>query len=341
MKKILVTGSAGFIGFHLTKSLLGRGFSVVGIDNLNDYYDPQLKQDRLDSLDEFIQERDLTGYYEFVKIDISDDKALEKLFNDFDFNIVINLAAQAGVRYSLDNPKAYVNANLVGFSNILECCRHSKIEHLMFASSSSVYGMNVKQPFSVLDNTDFPISLYAATKKSNEVLAHSYSHLFDLPCTGLRFFTVYGPYGRPDMAYYSFTKAINEGIPIDVFNNGEMQRDFTYIDDIVLGIVALMNKPPEPTSNKTTNAVAPFKVFNIGNNKPVSLRRFISAIESSLDKKAIERVLPMQPGDVPITYADIKELVDVSGFSPSTSIEQGIEKFVSWYLKNNLKAMDK
>ena len=341
MKKILVTGSAGFIGFHLTKSLLGRGFSVVGIDNLNDYYDPQLKQDRLNSLDEFIHQRDLTGRYEFLKIDISDDKALEKLFKDFDFNIVINLAAQAGVRYSLENPKAYVNSNLVGFSNILECCRNSKIEHLMFASSSSVYGMNIKQPFSVFDNTDFPISLYAATKKSNEVLAHSYSHLFDLPCTGLRFFTVYGPYGRPDMAYYGFTKAINEGIPIDVFNNGEMQRDFTYIDDIVLGIVALMNKPPERTSSETTNAVAPFKVFNIGNNKPVALRRFISAIENSLDKKAIERVLPMQPGDVPITYADIKELVDVSGFSPSTSIEEGIEEFVRWYLKNNFKAMDK
>ena len=341
MKKILVTGSAGFIGFHLTKSLLNRGFSVVGIDNLNDYYDPQLKQDRLDSLAEFVQQSDLTGSYEFLKIDISDDYALKTLFNDFDFNIVINLAAQAGVRYSLDNPKAYVNSNLVGFSNILECCRLSKIEHLMFASSSSVYGMNIKQPFSASDNTDFPISLYAATKKSNEVLAHSYSHLFNIPCTGLRFFTVYGPYGRPDMAYYSFTKAINEGIPIDVFNNGEMQRDFTYISDIVLGIVALMNEPPKPTNNKTTSAVAPYRVLNIGNNKPVSLRRFISAIESSLDKQAIERALPMQLGDVPTTYADIKELVDVSGFSPSTSIEQGMEKFVSWYLKNNSKAMVK
>ena len=341
MKKILVTGSAGFIGFHLTKSLLDRGFSVVGIDNLNDYYDPQLKLDRLDSLDEFIQQHNLTGHYEFLKIDISDDKALKKLFKNSDFDIVINLAAQAGVRYSLENPKAYVNSNLVGFSNILECCRHSKIEHLMFASSSSVYGMNIKQPFSVFDNTDFPISLYAATKKSNEVLAHSYSHLFDLPTTGLRFFTVYGPYGRPDMAYYGFTKAINEGIPIDIFNNGEMQRDFTYIDDIVLGIVALMNRPPKRTSSETTNAIAPFKLFNIGNNKPVSLRRFISAIETSLDKKAIKRVMPMQPGDVPITYADIKDLVDVSSFSPSTSIEQGIEEFVGWYLKNNFKAEDK
>jgi UDP-glucuronate 4-epimerase len=331
-RNILVTGSAGFIGFHLTKSLLEKGFSVVGVDNLNDYYDPQLKQNRLDYLNNFVKDRDISGHYDFLKLDISDDKALDTLFSKFHFNIVINLAAQAGVRYSIENPKAYINSNLVGFSNILECCRQGKVDHLMFASSSSVYGMNVKQPFSVCDNTDYPISLYAATKKSNELLAHSYSHLYGLPCTGLRFFTVYGAYGRPDMAYYSFTKAINEGAQIDVFNNGEMERDFTYIDDIVYGIMALLDKPPEKQDNEITNSRAPFKVFNIGNNDPISLRRFIHAIESALGKKAIERMLPMQPGDVPSTFADIDPLISTCDFRPSTTIEEGIEKFVSWYL---------
>ena len=339
MTKVLVTGSAGFIGFHLTKALLDRGFDVVGVDNLNDYYDPALKQDRLDSIQRYIRDRGFLDHYHFSKLDISDDKALDKLFSDYHFDIVINLAAQAGVRYSLENPKAYVNSNLVGFTNILECCRNGKIDHLLFASSSSVYGMNVSQPFSTSDNTDFPISLYAATKKSNELLAHSYSHLYKIPCTGLRFFTVYGPYGRPDMAYYSFCKAINEGTPIDVFNNGKMERDFTYIDDIVAGILALINKPPPPQSNKITKSLAPFKVFNIGNNNPISLRRFIEAIETALGKKAAERMLPMQPGDVPSTFANIDDLTAVTGFTPSTTIEDGIKLFVDWYKKSNKKKL--
>ena len=335
IKKILITGSAGFIGFHLTKALLDQGFEVIGIDNLNDYYDPQLKLDRLENIDQFIKDRKLVGRYNFVKIDISDNKALDQLFESFNFSVVINLAAQAGVRYSLDNPKAYVNSNLVGFSNILECCRQAMIEHLLFASSSSVYGLNTKQPFSTFDNTDYPISLYAATKKSNELLAHSYSHLFDLPCTGLRFFTVYGPMGRPDMAYYKFAKAIHNGNPIDVFNHGKMKRDFTYIDDIVEGITRLVTKIPKPQNVKTTKSKAPFKVFNIGNNNPVTLERFINAIESSVGKKAIKNYMPMQAGDVPITYADIDGLSDLCGFKPSTEIEDGVEKFVSWYKEYN------
>jgi UDP-glucuronate 4-epimerase len=324
MKKILVTGSAGFIGFHLAKGLLESGFDVVGIDNLNDYYDPQLKLDRLENLNAFVSEKNLQDSYQFTKLDISDEYALKDLFNQHDFDIVVNLAAQAGVRYSLENPNAYVVSNLVGYANILECCRHASIEHFIFASSSSVYGMNTKQPFSTSDNTDFPISLYAATKKSNELLAHSYSHLFQLPCTGLRFFTVYGPYGRPDMAYYSFTKAIHEGQSIDVFNHGDMKRDFTYIDDIVDGILKVVQKVPEPIERAATNAVAPFRVFNIGNNNPVPLSCFIEAIEAAMSKPAVKNMLPMQSGDVPVTYADIDDLVDEYGFHPSTSIEQGI-----------------
>ncbi len=331
MKKALVTGSAGFIGFHLTKALIDLGYEVIGIDNVNSYYDPQLKIDRLDHINEFVLNQSIQNRYRFIKLDISDGDALSDLFLEYDFDIVINLAAQAGVRYSLENPRAYVDSNLVGFTNVLECCRHAKIKHLIFASSSSVYGMNSKQPFSVTDNTDYPISLYAATKKSNELLAHSYSHLFDIPCTGLRFFTVYGPYGRPDMAYYSFTKAIDEGRPIDVFNHGEMKRDFTYIDDIVEGIVRVINLIPISKANDTTNAKAPFRVLNIGNNNPVTLRRFISAIEKSLGKKAIENLFPMQAGDVPTTYADIDPLSELCGFQPSTSIEDGIDKFVDWY----------
>jgi UDP-glucuronate 4-epimerase len=335
MKKILVTGSAGFIGFHLAKGLLESGFDVVGIDNLNDYYDPQLKLDRLENLNAFVSEKNLQDSYQFTKLDISDEYALKDLFNQHDFDIVVNLAAQAGVRYSLENPNAYVVSNLVGYANILECCRHASIEHFIFASSSSVYGMNTKQPFSTSDNTDFPISLYAATKKSNELLAHSYSHLFQLPCTGLRFFTVYGPYGRPDMAYYSFTKAIHEGQSIDVFNHGDMKRDFTYIDDIVDGILKVVQKVPEPIERAATNAVAPFRVFNIGNNNPVPLSCFIEAIEAAMSKPAVKNMLPMQSGDVPVTYADIDDLVDEYGFHPSTSIEQGISKFVEWYLKTS------
>jgi len=335
MKKILVTGSAGFIGFHLAKGLLESGFDVVGIDNLNDYYDPQLKLDRLENLNAFVSEKNLQDSYQFTKLDISDEYALKDLFNQHDFDIVVNLAAQAGVRYSLENPNAYIVSNLVGYANILECCRHASIEHFIFASSSSVYGMNTKQPFSTSDNTDFPISLYAATKKSNELLAHSYSHLFQLPCTGLRFFTVYGPYGRPDMAYYSFTKAIHEGRSIDVFNHGDMKRDFTYIDDIVDGILKVVQKVPGPIERASTNAVAPFRVFNIGNNNPVPLSRFIEAIEAAMSKPAVKNMLPMQSGDVPLTYADIDDLVDEYGFHPSTSIEQGISKFVEWYLNTS------
>lgn len=339
--KILVTGAAGFIGFHLTKALLHEGFKVVGIDNLNDYYDPQLKKDRLDNLDAFVKDNNLTGRHHFVKLDIADDKKLSQLFQEHNFNIVINLAAQAGVRYSLENPKAYIDSNLVGFGNILESCRHAKIEHLMFASSSSVYGMNVKQPFSADDNTDFPISLYAATKKSNELLAHSYSHLFNFPCTGLRFFTVYGPYGRPDMAYYSFTKAIDEGRPIDVFNEGQMKRDFTYIDDVVKGIISLLEIRPRRIASQISTAESALKVYNIGNNRPVTLKHFISTIELALGKIATKNLLPMQPGDVPVTFADIDPLVAICGFQPTTSIEEGIEKFVNWYLKTKNKVEDK
>jgi len=331
MKKVLVTGSAGFIGFHLAKGLLELGFDVVGIDNLNDYYDPQLKLDRLENLNAFVSEKNLQDSYQFTKLDISDECAIKGLFNQHNFDIVVNLAAQAGVRYSLENPKAYIVSNLVGYANILECCRHASIEHFIFASSSSVYGMNTKQPFSTSDNTDFPVSLYAATKKSNELLAYSYSHLYQMPCTGLRFFTVYGPYGRPDMAYYSFTKAINEGRPIDVFNHGDMKRDFTYIDDIVDGILKVVNKVPGPVERSTSSSIAPFRVFNIGNNKPVSLRRFIEAIEAAMSKKAVKNMLPMQSGDVPLTYADIDDFVEEYGFNTRTSIEEGISEFVDWY----------
>jgi UDP-glucuronate 4-epimerase len=339
-KKVLVTGSAGFIGFHLVKALLAAGHEVVGIDNLNDYYDPRLKQDRLDNLDEFVRDRELSGRYEFIKLDISDPVALGWLFENFQFNIVVNLAAQAGVRYSLENPRAYINSNLVGFANILECCRDGKIEHLLFASSSSVYGMNIKQPFSVLDNTDFPVSLYAATKKSNELLAHSYSHLFNIPCTGLRFFTVYGPFGRPDMAYYSFTKSIDNDVPIDIYNNGDMERDFTYIDDVVEAVVRLSQKVPQPQVNEITGSKAPFKVFNVGNNSPVSLSHFVETIESSMGKVAIKNYLPMQAGDVPKTFACVDELIAACDFQPSTSLEEGMHQFVHWY-KNSSDASKK
>jgi len=279
----------------------------------------------------------------FIKLDLADRAGIEALFKDNAFDIVVNLGAQAGVRYSIENPHAYVDSNLVGFVNILEGCRHAKVKHLVYASSSSVYGMNIKQPFSTADRVDYPISLYAATKKSNELMAHTYSHLYGVPTTGLRFFTVYGPYGRPDMAYFSFTQKILAGEKIDVFNNGDMQRDFTYIDDIVEGIQRVMARIPEVTYgghceehsdaaiHKITNAPAPYKIYNIGNNQPVTLRRFISAIETATGKKANENLLPMQAGDVPITYADVDELIADTGFKPSTSIEEGIEKFVQWY----------
>jgi UDP-glucuronate 4-epimerase len=328
MSKVLVTGSAGFIGFHLIQKLLNRGDEIVGIDNLNDYYDPQLKHDRLEILNAHPNSKS----YSFIKLDLADRVGIEQLFKDHQFDIVVNLGAQAGVRYSIENPHAYVDSNLVGFVNVLEGCRHSQVKHLVYASSSSVYGMNSKQPFSTEDRVDYPISLYAATKKSNELMAHTYSHLYNIPTTGLRFFTVYGPMGRPDMAYFSFTKKILNGETIDVFNNGEMQRDFTYIDDIVEGITRVMDKIPESQSSDITNAKAPYKIYNIGNNQPVTLRRFITAIETACGKKAKENLLPMQAGDVPITYADVDELIADTGFKPSTSIEDGIGKFVDWYI---------
>lgn len=323
--KVLVTGAAGFIGFFLSKRLLDDGAEVVGIDNLNDYYDVSLKRDRLAQLEKYEK-------FSFQLIDLSDRVAMEKLFKNNTFDVVVNLAAQAGVRYSIENPQAYVDSNLVGFANILEGCRNSKVGHLVYASSSSVYGFNKKIPFSTDDNVDYPVSLYAATKKSNELMAHSYSHLYDLPVTGLRFFTVIGPWGRPDMAYFKFTKAILAGKPIDVYNHGEMKRDFTYIDDIVEGIVRIMTKKPfgsEPSDGDSKKA--PYMVYNIGNNNPVELGTFISAIEKSLGKKAVKNMLPMQPGDVPATYADIDALANDVGFKPATSVEDGIEKFVAWY----------
>jgi UDP-glucuronate 4-epimerase len=329
---ILVTGAAGFIGFYLIKALLeielpNSNNCIVGIDNINDYYDVNLKKDRLKLLNEISEPE----YFTFIKLDLADREAMSDLFSTYQFDIVINLGAQAGVRYSIENPNAYIDSNVVGFVNILEGCRHHDIKHLIYASSSSVYGMNIKQPFTTADCVDFPISLYAATKKSNELMAHSYSHLYNIPTTGLRFFTVYGPYGRPDMAYFSFTKKILAGEPINVFNNGDMQRDFTYIDDIVKGIIRIMDKAPSPQYSTITTTTAPYKIYNIGNNQPVTLRRFITAIENACGKKAQESLLPMQAGDVPITYADIDELVDDIGFKPDTSIEDGITKFVEWY----------
>ncbi|MDJ0798994.1 MAG: NAD-dependent epimerase [Calothrix sp. MO_167.B12] len=328
--RILVTGAAGFIGFHLSQSLLNRGDIVVGLDNLNDYYDVSLKKDRLTQLE------DNPGF-SFYKLDLADRQGIDQLFNEQKFDVVVNLAAQAGVRYSLQNPHAYVDSNLVGFVNILEGCRHSEVKHLVFASSSSVYGKNTKIPFSVGDNVDHPISLYAASKRANELMAHTYSHLYGLPTTGLRFFTVYGPWGRPDMAYFKFTKAILAGQPIDVFNYGKMSRDFTYIDDIVEGIIRTINHIPQPNEphagdnpNPPTNK-APYKLYNIGNNQPVELMHFIQVLEDCLGVKAEKNFLPMQPGDVPMTYADVDDLVRDVGFQPSTPIEVGIKQFIAWY----------
>ena len=330
--KVLVTGAAGFIGFHLTLALIEKGFEVIGIDNLNDYYEPRLKQLRLNK----IREHTKSEKFRFLKLDISDRSSMEYLFDKNQFDMVVNLAAQAGVRYSIDNPYAYVDSNLVGFVNILEGCRNNKIKHLVYASSSSVYGMNVKQPFSTNDRVDYPISLYAATKKSNELMAHTYSHLYNLPTTGLRFFTVYGPYGRPDMAYYKFTKKIMNGEPIDVYNNGIMKRDFTYIDDIVDGIMNTLDSIPSSCHSNESNSAPPYRIFNIGNNKPVSLREFITSIENACEKKAIENLLPMQPGDVPTTFADVDDLISAVGFKPSTPIQDGINKFVEWYKRYEL-----
>lgn len=328
--KVLVTGAAGFIGFHLTIALLERGDEAVGVDNLNDYYDPRLKHLRLGE----IAKHSKSSNFEFINADISNRPFIEQLFAEQSFDAVVNLAAQAGVRYSLENPHAYVDSNLVGFVNILEGCRKSKVKHFVYASSSSVYGMNVKQPFSIDDRVDYPISLYAATKKSNELMAYTYSHLYNIPTTGLRFFTVYGPYGRPDMAYYKFTKAIFEGQAIDVYNNGEMARDFTYIDDVVRGIVKTIEKVPKAQTSKLSASAAPYKLYNIGNNNTITLKEFIEAIEDACGKSAVKNMMPMQAGDVPITCADVDDLIEDIGFRPSTEISYGIRSFVNWYLKS-------
>jgi len=328
--KILVTGAAGFIGMHLSKRLLERGDEVVGIDNLNDYYDVQLKHDRLKQLESFDK-------FTFIKMDMADREAMAALFKEQQFNRVMNLAAQAGVRYSLENPLAYVDSNLVGFANILEGCRHNKVEHLVYASSSSVYGSNTDMPFSVHDNVDHPVSLYAATKKSGELMAHTYSHLYDLPTTGLRFFTVYGPWGRPDMSPSLFAGAIMRDEAINVFNEGKMQRDFTYIDDIVEGVIRVIDKVAEPnadydkSSPDPATSYAPYRVYNIGNNQPIELMEFIETIEDAVGKKAEKNMMGMQDGDVVATFADIDALVDAVGFKPETPLKDGIQKFVDWY----------
>jgi len=344
--KILVTGTAGFIGYHLANVLAKRGDEVVGVDNINDYYDVNLKFDRLkDSgfekekieYNKLIPSKKYPNY-KFIKLNLEDRENLEKLFKEEKFDKVCNLAAQAGVRYSLTNPYVYVDSNIVGFINLLECCRHNSIEHLAYASSSSVYGLNESQPFSTHDNVDHPISLYAASKKSNELMAHTYSHLFNLPTTGLRFFTVYGPWGRPDMALFLFTKAILEDRAIDVYNYGDMQRDFTYIDDIVEGVVRVIDNPPKGNLNWSgknpdpSSSKAPYKIYNIGNNAPVGLMDFIEEIEKKIGKKAKKNFLPLQPGDVKSTYADVSDLIEDLGYKPQTPIREGISNFIDWYL---------
>lgn len=329
-EKILITGAAGFIGFHLSKLLLDNDYEIIGIDNLNDYYDSKLKKDRLEILGK-------NNNFIFHKIDLKDKTEVDKIFESYKPDYVINLAAQAGVRYSLKNPYAYVDSNLIGFMNILEACRNYPVKHLIYASSSSVYGGNKVAPFSTSHNVDHPVSLYAATKKSNELMAHTYSHLYKIPTTGLRFFTVYGPWGRPDMAYFSFTKNIIEGKPIKVFNYGNMERDFTYIDDIVEGVYKLLDVIPKPnpdwdeTKDDISTSFAPYKIYNIGNNQPVQLMKFINILEEKIGKKAEKIYMDMQPGDVLRTYADVSDLEKDIGFKPSTSIEEGLEKFVAWY----------
>ena len=326
--KYLVTGAAGFIGNFVAERLCDEGHTVIGLDNLNDYYDPNLKLARLKRLDKFEN-------FIFVKLDLADRQGMETLFSEQQFDRVIHLAAQAGVRYSIENPMAYIDSNLVGMATILEGCRHNKVEHLVYASSSSVYGMNEKMPFSTDDAVDHPVSLYAATKKSNELMAHSYSHLYNLPTTGLRFFTVYGPWGRPDMAPFLFTDAILNDREIKVFNHGKMKRDFTYIDDIVEGIVRIQNVVPlrnaENPNTSPASSKAPYKVFNIGNNEPIALMTFIEAIEKAANKEAAKNYMPMQAGDVPATFADIDSLKAEVGFKPDTNIEFGMQQFVDWF----------
>ncbi len=332
--RILVTGVAGFIGMHLARRLLDAGHEVVGVDNLSAYYDVSLKQARLEAL-----RRGGGGglHFHFVQMDLGDADGIDAVFRDGRFDRVLHMAAQAGVRYSLENPRAYIDSNLVGFGNILEGCRHHDVGHLVFASSSSVYGANTRMPFSVHDNVDHPLSLYAATKKSNELMAHTYAHLYRLPVTGLRFFTVYGPWGRPDMAPFKFTRAILAGEPIEVYNYGRMRRDFTYIDDIVEGVVRVMDTVPGPDPGFDTNApdparsTAPYRIYNIGNNQPVALEDFIATLEEACGRRAERRELPMQPGDVAETYADIDELADATGWVPQVSIAEGVPRFVAWY----------
>ena len=327
---ILVTGVAGFIGFHTAARLLERGERVIGLDNVNDYYDVRLKKARLAKLKPFKQ-------FTFTKTDLADRVKMRRLFSTQSIAKVVHLAAQAGVRYSLVNPHAYTDSNIEGFLNILEGCRHAKVEHLVYASSSSVYGGNTQMPFSIHDNIDHPISLYAASKKANELMAHCYAHLYRIPCTGLRFFTVYGPWGRPDMALFIFTKAILEGKPIEVYNHGKMRRDFTYIDDIVEGVIRTLDRTATPDPDWSSDrpdpgtSSAPARIYNIGNHQPVELLRFIEVLENTIGKKAMKKLLPIQPGDVPATYADIEDLTRDVGFAPATPIEEGIARFVQWY----------
>ncbi|QDY44838.1 NAD-dependent epimerase [Planococcus glaciei] len=332
MKKILVTGAAGFIGSHLSSRLLIDGYEVIGIDNLNDYYDVSLKESRLALLQG-------SSNFIFEKVSLEDKYAMDRIFSTYKPEVVINLAAQAGVRYSLENPHAYIEANILGFTNILEGSRHHKVKHLIYASSSSVYGANTSLPFSVHDNVDHPMSLYAATKKANELMAHTYSQLYAIPTTGLRFFTVYGPWGRPDMALFMFTKSIIDGKPINVFNNGKMMRDFTFVDDIVESISRLVEKPAQANiewsgeNPDPGTSYAPYKIYNIGNNNPVNLMDFIEAIEEKVGKKAIKNYMPLQAGDVPATYADVVDLYRDIDFQPQTNIKDGVGKFVDWYIE--------
>ncbi|WP_295840892.1 NAD-dependent epimerase [uncultured Apibacter sp.] len=343
--KILITGVAGFIGFYLSESLANRGDEIIGLDNINDYYDVSIKYGRLKSLG--IEKSDIEynklilsskfRNFSFIKLNLEDKENIEKLFKKENFDKVINLAAQAGVRYSLINPQAYINSNITGFLSILECCRNYEIKHLTYASSSSVYGLNEKQPFSSKDNVDHPVSLYAASKKSNELMAHTYSHLFGIPTTGLRFFTVYGPWGRPDMALFIFTKAILENRPIDVYNYGKMERDFTYISDIIQGIVKVNDNPPKGNKNwnsknpDPSSSKAPYKIYNIGNSKPVELMSFVKTIEEELGIKAHINLLPIQPGDVPATYADVTDIAETLGYKAEVSVKEGIRNFINWY----------
>lgn len=343
--KILITGVAGFIGFYLSEYLANRGDEIIGLDNINDYYDVSIKYGRLKSLG--IEKSDIEynklilsskfRNFSFIKLNLEDKENIEKLFKKENFDKVINLAAQAGVRYSLINPQAYINSNITGFLSILECCRNYEIKHLTYASSSSVYGLNEKQPFSSKDNVDHPVSLYAASKKSNELMAHTYSHLFGIPTTGLRFFTVYGPWGRPDMALFIFTKAILENRPIDVYNYGKMERDFTYISDIIQGIVKVNDNPPKGNKNwnsknpDPSSSKAPYKIYNIGNSKPVELMSFVKTIEEELGIKAHINLLPIQPGDVPATYADVTDIAETLGYKAEVSVKEGIRNFINWY----------